>query len=193
MDASASSATEAAVDPGPSTGSDFTFLYSSPDVGQTIEVQPKGEQKPSRAGRKQPRDPDGWTKKHVKRAGLRKNVPFIDISSLSGCCKKECIMKFSQPHLSKIRKDFESLNYEQQNIYLSALLHRHKTKKTSGHKRKSNPSVSSKSRRLGRPPAEESKFSFDYCLINEKGITVKVCQKSFCRVHAFGTKRLRVL
>ena len=111
MDTSASSATEAAVDPGPSTGSDFTFLYSSPDVGQTVEVQPEGEQEPSRAGRKRTRDPDGWTKKHVKRAGLRKNAPYIDISSLSGCCKRECIMKFSQQHLSKIRKDFESLNY----------------------------------------------------------------------------------
>lgn len=189
--ASTSSGTsEATGDP---TGSDFTFLYSSPDVGQTVEVQPEAEQEPSRAGRKRARNPDDWTKKHVKRAGLRKNAPYIDISSLSGCCKKECIMKFSQPHLSKIRRDFESLKYEQQNIYLCGLLHRHETKKTSGHKRKSNPSVSSKGKRLGRPPAEESKFSFDYCLINEKGITVKVCQKAFCGVHAFGPKRLRIL
>ena len=59
MDTSASSATEAAVDPGPSTGSDFTFLYSLPDVGQTVKVQPEGEQEPSRAGRKRTRYPDG--------------------------------------------------------------------------------------------------------------------------------------
>ena len=106
---------------------------------------------------------------------------------------KECFKKISQQHLCKLRRDFESLNYEQQNVYLSGLLHRHETKKTSGHKRKSNPSDSSNGKRLGRPPAEESKFSFDYCLINEKGVTVKVCQKAFCGVYAFGPKRLRVL
>ena len=128
-------------------------------------------------------------RKHVKRAGLRKNAPYLDISSLSGCCKKECCMKISQQHLSKHRRDFESLNYEEQNIYLSGLLHHRETKKT---KRKSNPSVSSNGKRLGRPPAEESKFSFDYCLIN-KGVTVKVCQKAFCGVNIFEPKRLCVL
>lgn len=132
-------------------------------------------------------------KKHVKRAGLRKNAPYHDISCLSGCCKKECFKKFSQQHLSKIRGDFEALNYKQQNIYLNGLLHRHETKKTTGHKRKSNPAVSSSGKRLGRPSAEESKFSFDYCLNNEKGVTIKVCQMAFCRVHAFGPKRLQVL
>ena len=142
MEDSASS-TATAGDPGPSTRSDFTFLYSSPDVGQTVEVQPEIEHEPSRASRKWTRNPDNWTRKHVKRAGLRKNAPYLDISSLSGCCKKECFMKISQQHLSKLRHDFESLNYEQQNIYLSGLLHRHETKKTSGHTRKSNPSVSS--------------------------------------------------
>lgn len=50
MDSSASCATEAAGDPGPSMGSDFTLLYSSPDVGQTVEVQPEAEQEPSRVG-----------------------------------------------------------------------------------------------------------------------------------------------
>ena len=46
----------------------------------------------------------------------------------------------------------------------------------------------------GYAPTEESKFSFDYCLINEKGVvTVKVCQKAFCGVHIFEPKRLRVL
>ena len=35
--------------------------------------------------------------------------------------------------------------------------------------------------------------SISYCLINKKGIPVKVCQKAFCGVHAFGPKRLWVL
>ena len=86
MEDSASSTT--AGDPGTSTQSDFTFLYSLPDVGQTVEVQPEAEHEPSRAGRKRTRNPDNWTRKHVKRAGLRKNAPYLDISSLSGCCKK---------------------------------------------------------------------------------------------------------
>ena len=64
--------------------------------------------------------------------------------------------------------------------------------------------MTSNGKRLGRPPAEESKFSFEYCLLvnelsvgyclrDEKGVDVKVCQKAFCGVHAFGPKRLWVL
>ena len=64
--------------------SNFT---SSPDVGQTVEVQLEAEHEPSRAGRKRTRNPDNWTRKHVKRAGLRKNASYLDISRLSGCCK----------------------------------------------------------------------------------------------------------
>ena len=152
--------------PGPSAGSEFTFLYS-PDVGQTVEVPEEHE--PSCEGRKRTRNPDNWKHKHVKRPGLRKNAPYLDISSLSGCCKRECLKCFSQQQLSRVRKDFEALNYEQQTIYLNGLLRQHETKKTSGHKRKSNPAVSSNGKRLGRPPAEESKFTFQYCLHDERG------------------------
>jgi len=76
---------------------------------------------------------------------------------------------------------------------LNGLLHRHETKKTSGHKRKSNPGTTLNGKRLGRPRAEDSKFSFDYYLRDENGLDVKVCQKAFCGIHAFGPKRLRVL
>ena len=81
------SSTTTAGDPGLSTRSDFTFFYSSPDVDQTVKMQPEAEHEPSRAGQKQTRNPDDWMRKHVKRAGLRKNAPYLDISSLSDCCK----------------------------------------------------------------------------------------------------------
>ena len=174
---------------GPS-GVEFNFLYS-PEVGETVEVP--GDHEESQRGRKRVRNPENWKCKHLKKPGLRKNAPHLDISSLSGCCKKECLKRFSQSHLAKIRSDFEALYYEQQNIYLSGLLCRRETKKTSGHKRKSNPTMTSNGKRLGRPPAEDSKFSFEYCLRDEKGVDVKVCQKAFCGVHAFGPKRLRIL
>ena len=35
--------------------------------------------------------------------------------------------------------------------------------------------------------------NLDYCLHSEKGVTVKVCQKALCRVHAFGPRDLWVL
>ena len=79
----------------------------------------------------------------MKRTGLRKNVPYLDLSNLSRCCKKECLKKFSQQHVSKTRWNFEALNYDPQNIYLNGLLHNYETKKTNGYKRKSNSSVSS--------------------------------------------------
>ena len=138
-------------------------------------------------------NPENWKHKHVKKPGLRKNAPHSDISSLSGCCKKQCLTRFSKGHLAKIRSEFEDLYYEQQNIYLNGLLHRHETKKTSGHKRKSSPAITLNGKRLGRPPAEDSKFSFEYYLRDEKGLDMKVCQKAFCGVHAFGPKRLQVL
>ena len=53
--------------------------------------------------------------------------------------------------------------------------------------------MTSNGKRLGRSPAEDSKFSFEYCFRDEKGVDVKVCQKAFCGVHAFGPKRLRML
>lgn len=168
-------------------GAQFSFLYT-PEVGQTVEVSEEHE-----ALQKGRRNPENWKHKHVKKPGLRKNAPLCDISSLSGCCKKDCLKRFSVTHLNKLREDFEALYYEQQNIYLNGLLHRHETKKTSGHKRKATPTLTSNEKRLGRPPAEESKFGFDYSLHNEQGINVKVCQKAFCAVYGFSSKRLRVL
>ena len=70
----------------------------------------------------------------------------------------------SSPHLDNIRSDFESMYYEQQNIYLNGVLKRHETKKSSGHTRKKSPTVSSKGKRYGRPPAEESNLLWFYSL-----------------------------
>ena len=167
----------------------LNFLYS-PEIGNTVEIPEEHEE--SRKGRKRVRDPENWKHKHLKKPGLRKNAPHLEISTLSGCCK-ECLKAFSVSHLTKIPNDFEALYYEQQNIYLNGLLHRRETKKTSGHKRISTPTLTPKGKRLGRPPAEESKFSFTYSIHNEKGIDAKVCQKAFCCVHGFSLKRLHVL
>ena len=48
-------------------------------------------------------------------------------------------------------------------------------------------------RGLGRPPAEDSQFSFEYTIRNENGVNVHVCQKAFCFGHGFGPKKLQVL
>ena len=100
---------------------------------------------------------------------------------------------FTPVHLAKIRKDFESMFYEQQNQYLSGLLHRYETKKSSGHCRKEKPAISPSGKRVGRPPAEASQFSLRYTIHNADGINVKICQKAFCAIHGFGPKRILVL
>ena len=46
-------------------------------------------------------------------------------------------------------------------------------------------------KRLGRPPAKESAFSFEYKVKNEKGFNV--CQKAFCALHCFSPKQLQTL
>ena len=176
--------------PSATTGQEFGFLYS-PEVGASVEVSEDHVE--SRKGRKRETNPENWKHKHVKRPGLRKNAPHLDIQSLTKCCKKECLSRFSNSHLSDVRGNFEGLYYEQQNIYLTGLLRRHETKKTSGHKRKLNPTTTLNGKRLGRPRAEDSKFTFEYYIHDEKGLDIKVCQKAFCGVHAFGPKRLRVL
>lgn len=176
--------------PKTSEQSDFTFLYS-PAVGRVEEVT--AEQETSRIGRKRVRKPDKWTKKHVKRPGLRKNSPRLQIADLNDCCRKNCLQQFSPSHLSKVREEFESMYYEEQNIYLNGTLKRREAKRTSGHPRKLCPTVSSKGKRVGRPPAEDSCFSYEYYIRNEKGVDVRVCQKAFCSVYGFGPKRLLIL
>ena len=132
-------------------------------------------------------------KKQVKRLGLRKNTPAVAISSHMDCCKKKCLQNFNTECLTQARSNFLDLSYDQQNIYLDGLLQRRQTKKSSGHQRKAVPATSSSGRRISRPPAEESSFSFQYTLRNDRGINVHVCQKAFCIVHGFGPKRLQVL
>ena len=46
---------------------------------------------------------------------------------------------------------------------------------------------------MGRPPAEESSFSIEYQIRNEKGLNQKVCQKAFVLIHGFGKRRLEFL
>lgn len=168
---------------------EFHFLYA-PSVAAEVEVE---ENEKSEKGRKRKRNPDNWKKKHVKRHGLRKNSPSEMITNHMECCQKKCIQIFSVPHLQRMRKHFESMMYDEQNIYLNGLLHRRETKKASGHPRKANPAISVNGKRVGRPPAESSMFSFQYSLRNEKGIDIRVCQKAFCKVHGFGPKRIRIL
>ena len=174
------------------TASSFNFAYCS-EVGKEVELPLEKDQEHSRKGRKRTRDPENLSKKFVKKPGLRKNSPMLSITEETSCCKKKCLQSFSQPHLNQLRDGFQKLHYEEQNTYLSGLLHRRQTKPTSGHPRKSNPSVTSSGKRVGRPPAEGSKFSFEYTLQNEQNINVRVCQKAFCIVHGFGPKRLQVL
>ena len=87
----------------------------------------------------------------------------------------------------------ESMYYEEQNIYLNGILKRREAKKTRGHPRKACPTVSAKGKRVGRPPAEDSCFTYEYYIRNEKGVDARVCQKAFCSVHGFGPKRLLIL
>ena len=68
------------------------------------------------------------------------------------------------------KRSDKSLLYEEQNTYLNGVLKRKSTKKSSGQPRKSNPAVSAKGKRLGRPAAEESSYTFDYYIRTEKGI-----------------------
>ena len=121
------------------------------------------------------------------------NLPLVVILSEMECCKKKCLQKFRMLHLEEVKSEFRGLYYESQNTYLHGLLHHCQTKKTSGHARKTHPSTSPNGKRLGRPPAEKSQFSFEYTIRNENGINVYVCQKAFCSVHGFGPKRLHVL
>ena len=65
------------------------------------------------------KNPDKWTKKHVKRPGLRKNSPRLQIDELGDCGKQKCLQKFSISHLNKVRENFESMYYEEQNTGFS--------------------------------------------------------------------------
>ena len=62
--------------------------------------------------------------------------------------------------------------HKEQNIYVNGLLHYHETKKASGHPKEEHPTLSVNGENIGRPPAEDSMFSFLYSLQNDKGINV---------------------
>ena len=141
----------------PPTCSTFLYLPCEVPVGKEVQVSEEGR------SRKRQRNPENW-KKHFKRSGVRKNAPTVAITNQMECCKKKCLQKFSPARLMQVRSNFQSLTYDQQNISLDGLLHCRQTKKTSGHQRKTESTVSSSGKRIGRPPAEDGPFSFEYTL-----------------------------
>ena len=52
------------------------------------------QQEAGKTGRKRVRNPDKWDIKHVKRPGLRKNSPRLEIADLSDCCKRRVCNSF---------------------------------------------------------------------------------------------------
>ena len=113
------------------------------------------EHEETHRGWKRQRNPNAWRKKHVKKPGLRKNAPCEAVSSQSKCCKKQCLRKFADSHLIKLRTEFAALYYEQQNVYLNGLLHRHETKQSSGHKRKGKPCTKFQWKTTGKAPCRK--------------------------------------
>ena len=102
----------------PSPG--FSLAYPA-NIG-LVEEEVTDKQEASKGGKKRGRDPQSWTVKHVKMPGLRKNSPRLQISDIQECCTKKCLQKFSSSQLTQVRQNFESMYYEQQNMYLSGLL-----------------------------------------------------------------------
>ena len=129
----------------------------------------------------------------VRKKGLRQNAPQESITADQACCKKACMSHIPNSHLTSVRQHFSTLEYNDQNVYLASLMIRKETKKSVGHKRKTNPATGKCGKKLGRPPAELSSFSVEYMISNEKGLHKKICQKSFILIHGFGKRRLEVL
>jgi len=133
----------------------FSLLYlPKDDFGGEVELPIENEEN-QHTGRKQKHNPETWKVKHVKKPGLRKNSPLVPLAANIQCCKKNCLQSFSLSHLTYLRDTFQTLLYDEQNIYLNGLLHRQKTVKTSGHPRKNTTG-----KKIGRPPAEASQFIF---------------------------------
>ena len=135
-------------------------------------------------------------KQRVLKRGLRKNSPLISLESLAkkNCCKKfSCLQSIPPAHIARVRQDFSTLTYDEQNLYLTGLLIRKEAKKSVGHKRKSSPMTSKHGKKVGRPAAEKSTFSLEFQIRNEKGLNQRVCQKAFILIHGFGKRRLEVL
>ena len=156
-------------------------IHSEVSEDTSSEVETHAQERIYQRGRKRVRNPDSWKKRHVKRRGLRSNAPQLSTDDLVGktCCKKSCIQQLSAEHLTSLRKHFTTLTYDEQNLYLTGLMIRRETKKSVGHKRKSNPCTGKYGKKVGRPPAKESSFSIEYNVRNEKGFNVSV-PKGIC-------------
>ena len=92
-----------------------TEMTENTEVQDTVEVTTKG------IGRKRTRNPDKWKSKYARKTGLRKNSPRIELSQETECCHKKCLKQFSTDHLKRLREKFESLYYNEQNLYLACL------------------------------------------------------------------------
>ena len=145
---------------------------------ETMEDDAQAPQPGQYRGRKCVRNPELWTKKHLKKRGLRQNAPqvAIDVVVEKRCCKKSWYKEFLQNTLHH----FSTLTYDEQNLYLTGLMIRKEPKKSAGHKRKSDPVIGRNGRRVGRSPADsELSFSVEYQIKNERGLNQKICQKAF--------------
>ena len=187
-----------------SAGFDLTYtldplhVQEGPSVNlesDNISVSGTSNTDEQHCGRKRRRNPEGWKKKHVKKKGFRQNAPLVSVDDLVGksCCKKACVQKVSAEHITSLRQHLATLSYEEQNLYLTGLMIRKETKKSVGHKRKSNPTLGKNGKKVGRPVAEGQSFSIQYQIRDEKGVNQKVCQKSFQLLHGFGKRRLEIL
>ena len=85
------------------------------------------------------------------------------------------------------------MTYDEQNLYLTGLMIRKETKKSIGHKRRSNSVIEKNRNKVGQPPAEQSSFSVEYQIRNQKGLNQRVCRKAFLLIHGFGKRRLEFL
>ena len=112
--------------------------------------------------RKRVRKPDSWEKKHVKKKGLRQNAPQVSIESMAeqNCCRKACMQHISVTHLASLRQHFSTLAYNEQNLYLTGLMIRKETKKSVGHKRKSNPCTGKYGEEGGSTTSRRKQFQY---------------------------------
>ena len=133
----------------------------STEVQGTVEIVAT-----KRKGSKRKRNPETWKTKHVKKPGLRKNSPRIELSHDTECCHKECLKQFSTAH--RLREKFETLYYDEQNLYLYALIGRRETKRSVRHPRQPNPTSFPSGKKVGCARVEDSSYAFVCYLYDEE-------------------------
>ena len=61
-------------------------------------------------------NPDSWKMKLVKRPGLRNNSPLVPIAASIKCYKKKCLQNITVTHLTNLRKSYQTLTYDEQDV-----------------------------------------------------------------------------